>query len=205
MGWEFFVSNTCSQCSAIIPSDRTFCDAHYEEAMFEYERDLNNYHIAYADYEMQLQHFYSLSASEQNAYHDAAEDEDLGIIAGFAGLATAGAFWFFFVPDLPLVLGIIATIFTGLVFYFLRNSIGRLIRAVGAGVLWSILCFVVFFAFLFILDLFFDFGLGVDAAAWLILSSIPIGLLIGFYQEFTGEHHSYGGPTAPSEPTQPSP
>ena len=202
---EIFVSNTCSRCSAIIPSGRTFCDAHYEEAMFEYERDLNNYHVEYENFQIRLQEFNNLSVSEQNEYHDAAEDENLGIIAGLAGLALGGAFWFFSVTDLGHIPGIVATFFTVLVFYFLRNSIGRLIRAFWAGILWSIGCFVGFFAFVFILAQIFDFGLEGDATALLVLSSIPIGLFIGFYQEFTGEHHSYGGPTAPSEPTQPSP
>ena len=199
------MSNTCSRCSAIIPSGRTFCDAHYEEAMFEYERDLNNYHVEYENFQSRLQEFNNLSVSEQNEYHDVAEDENLGIIAGLAGLALGGAFWFFSVTDLGHVPGIIATIFTVVIFYFLRNLIGRLIRAVWAGILWSIGCFVGFFAFVFILAQIFDFGLEGDATVLLVLSSIPIGLFIGFYQEFTGEHHSYGGPTAPSEPTQPSP
>ncbi len=199
------MSNTCSRCSAMIPGGRTFCDAHYEEAMFEYQRDLNNYYVEYEDFQVRLQEFNNLSASEQNAYHDAAEDENLGLIAGLAGLALGGAFWFFSVTDLGHVPGVAATIFSVLVFYFLRNFIGRLIRAIWAGILWSVGCFIGIFGFLFVIALIFDFGLESDTSVLISLSSIPIGLFIGFYQEFTGEHHSYGGPTAPSEPTQPSP
>lgn len=198
------MSNSCVNCSAIIPQGRSYCDAHYEEAMFEYERDLENYHVEYANYEIRLQEFYNLSTAEQNAYHDAAEDEDLGAISGLTGFALGCLFWFL-THDSGHELGIVVTGVTTLIFYFLRNSIGRLIRAIGAGILWSIGCFIGFFAFLFILALIFDFDLDGDVTAMIVLSSIPIGLIVGFYQEFTGEHHSYGGPTAPSEPTQPSP
>ncbi len=199
------MSKTCSRCSAYIPNGRNFCDAHYEEAMFEYERALENYHIEYQNYLIRDQEFQSLSVAEKNKLHDMAENETLGSIAGFTGLVLGGIFWFISYTELGHIPGILTTVITTGVFYVLKSILGRFIRGVGASLVWAIGCFAAFFISWIILAAMFDFESSSEVTSTMIVISIILGFLIGFYREFTGQHHAYGGPVAPTEPTQPSP
>ena len=38
------MSKTCSRCKAWIPEGRTYCDAHYNEALAEYENAMASYY-----------------------------------------------------------------------------------------------------------------------------------------------------------------
>ncbi len=199
------MSNTCSQCSAYIPNGRNFCDAHYEEAMFEYERALENYEVEYHNYLIRAQEFESLSVAEKNKLHDIAESETLGLIAGFTGFVLGGIFWFISYTESGHLPGILATVITTGVFYALKSILGRFIRGIGASLLWTIGFFAVLFIGWIILGAMFEFESSSEVSSIIIIISIILGFLIGFYREFTGEHHAYGGPEAPTKPTQPSP
>ena len=199
------MSKTCKRCSAYIPNGRNFCDAHYEEAMFEYQRDLENYHIEYQNYLIRAEEFENLSVEEKNHLHEIAENETLGNIAGFTGLVLGGLIWFFSYEEFGHVPGIIATVVTTALFYLLKSFLGRIIRAIGASLMWSIGCFAAIFFGWMIIDALFELGGSGEVSSTMIVVSIIVGIVIGFYQEYTGGHHAYGGPVAPSEPSQPSP
>ncbi len=124
------MANTCSRCQTYVASGRTYCDAHYQEAMADYE-------IEYANYQNALQQYYSdvdawneMSVEEQNAYHEVAEEESLSGIAIFAGLALGGGFWFFKQDEIPWWVGALVTAFSAVVFYVGRNLFSKLLRYV---------------------------------------------------------------------------
>jgi len=79
------MANTCSRCQTYVASGRTYCDAHYQEAMADYQIEYANYQNALQQYYVDVDAWNEMSIEEQNAYHEVAEEESLSGIAIFAG------------------------------------------------------------------------------------------------------------------------
>ena len=203
------MANTCSRCQTYVASDRTYCDAHYQEAIADYEIDYANYQNALQQYYVDQEAWNEMSVEEQNAYHEVAEEESLGGIAIFAGLILGGGFWFLEQDSMPWWMGALITTFSMVVFYVGRNLFSKLLRGTWYGILWALGLIVtgwVIEACLGWLELGFSIMETAGDPSVLVHTGLTVaGLLIGFWNEFTGQHHAYGGPVAPIEPSRPSP
>ena len=203
------MANTCSRCQTYVASGRTYCDAHYQEAIADYEIDYANYQNALQQYYVDQEAWNEMSVEEQNAYHEVAEEESLGGIAIFAGLILGGGFWFLEQDSMPWWMGALITTFSMVVFYVGRNVFSKLLRGTWYGILWALGLIVtgwVIEACLGWLELGFSIMETAGGPSVSVHTGLTVaGLLIGFWNEFTGQHHAYGGPVAPIEPSRPSP
>ena len=64
------MSKTCKSCSAIIPSGRNYCDAHYHEALEKYNEAINKYNQKLEKFNQDTKTWDSLT-SVQRAKKDA--------------------------------------------------------------------------------------------------------------------------------------
>ena len=203
------MANTCSRCQTYVASGRTYCDAHYQEAMADYQVEYANYQNALQQYYVDVEAWNEMSVEEQNAYHEVAEEESLSSIAIFAGLVLGGGFWFFKQDEIPWWMGALITVFSAVVFYVGRNLFSKLLRGTWYGILWALGLMVtgwIIEVCLGWLELEFSIMETAGNPNVLVHTGLAIvGLLIGFWNEFTGAHHAYGGPVAPIEPSRPSP
>jgi cation transport ATPase len=203
------MAQTCRNCQTYIAQGRTFCDAHYQEALADYEIDYENYQAALQQYYADVESWNAMSVEEQNAYHEHAEEEALSGIAIFAGAIVGGGFWFINSDEIPWWLGALATIFAIIVFYVGRNLFSKLLRGLGYGIGWGALFIGLGWAAQWILQ-YFDpsivFMVTAGKADAVIHAGLAaLGLLVGQWREFTGDHHAYGGPVEPIAPSRPSP
>lgn len=154
-----------------------------------------------------------MSVTERNSYHEHAEDQTLATIGIFIGLIVGGGYWFVNSDEISWWLGALITIFAAGFFYVTRNLFSRLFRGLGYGLGWGILLIVLGWVAHIILNM-------IDPSILLMGSNEGedtefstgahtllgiTGLVIGLWNEFTGDHHAYGGPVAPREPSPPSP
>lgn len=106
-------------------------------------------------------------------------------------------------------MGALITTFSAVVFYVGRNLFSKLLRGTWYGILWALGLIVtgwVIEACLGWLELGFSIMEAAGDPSVLVHTGLVVaGLLIGFWNEFTGQHHAYGGPVAPIEPSRPSP
>jgi hypothetical protein len=172
--------------------------------------------VEYSNYQNALQQYYAdveawdnMSVGEQNAYHEVAEEESISGIAIFTGLVIGGGFWFVKQDEFPWWMGALITIFSAVVFYLGRNLFGKLLRGAGYGLLWAMGLLVCGWLIEFCLD-WLEIGVSLmetdnEANVLVFVVLTVAGFLIGLWGEFTGAHHAYGGPVAPTEPSRPSP
>lgn len=204
-------SKTCAKCSAHIPNGRTYCTAHYQEALQQYEEDLETYNANYQQYLINVENWNNMSVEDRNLHHKAAESSALGTISVITALVIGGGIWFVFKDQWEWWIS--ASITAGLVFLFviLKKLIGKLVRGILAGILWGIGLTAAFFAATWALANWGEIGFVIeltndeDLMVTCFLGTLAFGLLVGVIKEIKGDHHAYGGPVEPSRPSAPSP
>lgn len=207
------MARTCLQCKTYIAQGRTYCDAHYQEALSEYEADFTDYQAALEQYHADVAAWNNMSTEEQNTFHIRAEEESLSGIGILAGLIVGGGFWFVKSDEIPWWLGMLATLFAIIVFYAARNLFSKLFRGIGYGIGWSVLFIGLGWMTHWILNSFDEsiFVMTSNSGTGAEFSPVShtllglAGLITGLWKEFTGGHHAYGGPIKPIAPSRPSP
>jgi len=204
-------SKTCAKCSAYIPNGRTYCTAHYQEALQEYEEDLERYHANYQQYLINVENWNNMSVEERNLHHKAAESSSLGTISVITALVIGGGVWFVFKDQWEWWIS--ASITAGLVFLFsiLKKLIGKIVRGLLAGIFWGIGLTAAFFGATWALANWGEIGFVIeltndqDMMVMCLMGTLAFGLLVCVIKEIKGDHHAYGGPVEPSRPSAPSP
>lgn len=207
------MAHTCSRCKTYIAQGRTLCDAHYQEALSDYQDDYAEYQAALEQYHADVEAWNAMSTEEKNAFHERAEEEALSGIGIFAGLIVGGGFWLIKADEIPWWLGAVATVFAVIVFYAARNLFSKLFRGFGYGIGYGVLFIGLGWITHWILNsmdpsiLIMASNPGADTQYSPIAHTLlgSIGLATGLWKEFTGDHHAYGGPVKPIAPSRPSP
>lgn len=203
------MAKTCLRCQTHIANGRTYCDAHYEEALADYQIEYDNYQNAMQQYYIDVDNWNAMSVEERNVYHEQAEEEALGSIGIFAGLVVGGGFWFLKSDEIPWWMGALVTIFAAAVFYMGRNIFSKMIRGTGYGIGWALMLLAGGWGIEWLAS-YLEIPLNMMQSndkpnPWPHVMLGMLGILIGIWREFSGDHHAYGGPVEPIAPSRPSP
>ena len=184
---------TCSRCQVSIPTGRNYCNAHYMEAMAQYEADLVNYQRNLALWD-------SMSDDQKAAAHVSAEQSSVRGHAGIFGLVVGGVVWYLQAQqrqiDALWGVGMLITSF----FFFtgvgpIRVLVGRLTRAFVHAINYFIGLWILG-AIISIWSPFIN-----EHAAKLTIGLAVAVLVTSAIGETTGGHHASGVPSMPSKPS----
>jgi hypothetical protein len=190
------MTKTCNRCKAWIPEGRTYCDAHYNEALAEYEN-------AMASYYRNLDNWNSMDYDQRQAAHKNAETGNVGTHAAFVALGVGGAIWYTLAQrrEIDFLWGCGIMVASWAVIYGIdpvRILAGRLARSIVTALGWAfglgVISLIVYF-FSAVARKFLDEH---HQMAWVCLAVVSI--VIGLITEISGENHASGAPTPPSKP-----
>jgi hypothetical protein len=185
--------HTCKRCSQSIPGGRSYCTAHYMEALANYEADL-------AQYQSDLARWNSLTPGQQRALDEQAEIVSVAMHATSVGLALGAGIWYALSRQVEIdaLLGIgilIASVVLVTAVQPVRALAGRLARLLVKS--------VAYFAALWILGAIIAiWSPFMKAHATGLSSALALFVLVlSVYLEMSGGHHASGRPIAPSKPS----
>lgn len=182
----------CARCSAEIPAGRHYCHPHYQEALRDHERELEQY-------QRDRQAWEALSPEEKHHRSMMAETDEVATFATLVGLGIGGFAWYTFHHYHPidglwgLLLVIITACFCGN-WTPLRQAIGRPARACFVAFPTLLIAGLVLMVLVLISEL--------VARHWRELSLVFGIVIVGasLIRELAGLHQTTGEPHLPLEP-----
>jgi len=187
--------STCSKCNVKIPDGRSYCNAHYQEALTEYQIDMQKYNE-------QSKLWDSLSLREQNKYHKQAENSALGLYSFFFSLFVGSIIWlilpvFLKIEKIDFLYGVLILIGSVILLTFIppiKKITGRLARTVFWGAITSGILAIVTYV------LSTQSEIVSNHQNNIYIASIVIGFIFSIFREITSGHHASAKPKAPNKP-----
>ncbi len=185
---------TCKKCSTPIAMGRSYCDAHFNEAMMVYNQQL-------AQYEQDLAYWESLSDEEKAHYHHQAETVSVMLYAICVGAIIGGSIWYSLNGVIDNLFGLIILLISVFITSWIRPIrvfVGRFARTIlKGGILFLIFAFItaILGEFSDLLKPYVD-----EYFSKILLFEFFGALILSIFFEITGGHHASGAPCPPDKP-----
>ena len=182
--------NTCRRCSIVLPEGRNYCDAHYREALDEYQE-------AYREYERNLSRWQRMSNSERNREHRRAENIDVGSNAIMLGMIIGGVAWFLLSAQIVWWMGcglVVGVPFIIVKIPLLEQLVGRFARAL----FLTIKLTLAYGLIAFMISIFVESMQ--NNLSTVFTTVLVLSILCAFYIEMAGGNHASAAPGRPIRP-----
>jgi len=185
--------NKCSKCSALIPSGRTYCDAHYHEAIEKYNDKVNEYNAKLEKFNQDTKIWNSLTPAQRKKKDEEAEEQQLTMFIVIFSLAIGTILGSLFHN---WIIGTISSILIGgviLTYKEKAKKLAKILRAATWGLGYFLLALIILH--------FLGFQSSGGAGSVILILVVLMGAMAGSWQlEVRGFYHASGAPKKPSAP-----